>query len=195
MDKNTRTLAGVFVVVACMIGLSFAAVPLYSLFCRVTGFSGTTQVSDTAPDRVFDRVITVQFNTDTAPDMPWSFEPDVRKMDVQVGAQNFINFTSRNNTSKPMEGTAVYNVTPLKSGRYFVKTQCFCFGRQILQPGQKVNMPVLFYIDPSIMDNRDMDDVHTITLSYTFFKSDSNALEQAIEAFYDGDHSGNAVTP
>lgn len=169
-----------------MVGLAFASVPLYDLFCRVTGFGGTTQVSKAAPseDKIIDRQITVHFNGDTNRALHWEFEPEFRKIAVKVGQQGLITFKAKNLDHNPTEGTAVYNVTPAKAGKYFQKTQCFCFDRQLLKPDEAMDMPVVFYIDPSIVNDRNMDDVKTITLSYSFFPSDSKALDSALEEFY-----------
>lgn len=189
MNKNTKTLLIILGVVALMIGLAFASVPLYSAFCRITGFAGTTQVSNAAPsdDQILDRKITVKFNSDTNRNLNWSFKPQKRSVSVNVGQQGFISFKAKNRDSTPVTGTAVYNVTPLKAGKYFQKTQCFCFDRQQLNPKQTMDMPVVFYIDPAIAEDRNMDDVQTITLSYSFFKSDSKALDDAIEQFYNAE--------
>lgn len=183
-DKNTRTLLMVFGIVIAMVGLSFASVPLYDLFCRVTGFGGTTMVSETLPDKILDREITVKFNTDTSRNLSWDFSPEERKMSVQVGQQGLIAFNALNEGTKPTVGTAVYNVTPQKAGKYFHKTQCFCFDEQLLTPQQSMKMPVAFYVDPSIAEDRNMDDVTTITLSYSFFPAESEELDAALEAFY-----------
>ena len=186
MDKNTRLLVIVLGIVGLMIGLSFASVPLYNVFCKVTGFGGTTQVSTTAPDEseILDRQITVHFNSDINQNLNWSFKPEKRQIKINVGQQGLINFIAKNNESQPSVGTAVYNVTPAKAGIYFHKMQCFCFDAQTLTPGQEMNMPVVFYIDPPIAQDRNMDDVKTITLSYTFFEADSKELDRALEAFY-----------
>ena len=184
MNKNTRVLLLVLGGVFLMGALAFASVPLYGLFCRVTGFAGTTQVSDSLPSEVFDRKITVRFNTDTSENLPWSFKPETRKLEVNVGQQGLINFITQNKSNQPRTGTAIYNVTPLKAGKYFQKTQCFCFDEQTLTPNQRMNMPVAFYIDPSIMEDEGMDDVSSITLSYTFFESETKELDAALEAFY-----------
>jgi cytochrome c oxidase assembly protein subunit 11 len=186
MDKNTKTLLAVLLIVASMIGLAFASVPLYDLFCRATGFGGTTQVSQSAPaaDEILDREITVYFNTDTNQNLDWEFKAEQTKITMRIGEQKLINFIAKNTDSSPVAGTAVYNVTPPKAGKYFHKTQCFCFDHQLLQPNQEMNMPVVFYIDPSIADDDNMNDVKAITLSYNFFKADSKALEEALEEFY-----------
>lgn len=185
-QKNARTLSTVLLVVCAMVGLSFASVPLYSVFCRVTGWGGTTQLSEVlpAPDEIIDRDITVRFDGNTARDLPWNFRPEKISIKVKLGERGFANFIAVNRAQMPTAGTATFNVTPLKAGKYFHKIQCFCFDEQILEPNQKVNMPVLFYVDPKLHEDRNMDDVTTITLSYSFFKTDSDNLEQALEAFY-----------
>lgn len=189
MHKNTKTLLAVLLIVFGMIGLAFASVPLYDLFCRTTGFGGTTQISQNAPgtEEILDRKITIRFNGDTNRNLNWNFKPDNRKLVLNVGQQGLITFKAKNNDSQPTTGTAVYNVTPAKAGKYFHKTQCFCFDRQTLNPGQAMDMPVVFYIDPSIAEDRGMEDVKTITLSYSFFPSDSLALDSALEAFYNAE--------
>ena len=183
--KNALTGLAVMGVVVCMIGLSFASVPLYDLFCRVTGFGGTTQVAEALPGNIIDRVITVQFNADINPALAWDFKPEKRSIDVKLGQRGLTAYTARNRLNKPTGGTAIYNVTPLKAGKYFNKIQCFCFDEQILEARQEVSMPVLFYVDPTMNDDPNMDDVHTITLSYTFFPADSEALDTALDAFYE----------
>jgi len=189
MDKNTKVLVLVLGAVTFMIGLSFASVPLYDAFCRITGFGGTPQLSQNAPapEEILDREITVYFNADTNRNLNWHFRAEKNKIRLKVGEQKLINFIAQNRDSKPITGTAVYNVTPPKAGKYFHKTQCFCFDRQVLTPNQRMNMPVVFYIDPSIADDEDMNDVRTITLSYSFFKSDTKALDEALEAFYNNE--------
>lgn len=182
--KNARLGLGVLAVVVGMAGLAYASVPLYSLFCRVTGFGGTTQVAESFPDQVLERVVTVQFNADTDRNLPWDFEPEERKIEVQLGQKGLTAFRAHNRLPQPVSGTAIYNVTPLKAGKYFHKVQCFCFDEQTLQPGQSVSMPVMFYVDPAMADDQNMNDVHTITLSYTFYRAESEALDDAFEAFY-----------
>lgn len=181
--KNQKVLTIVCVAIILMIGLSFASVPLYDLFCRVTGFGGTTQVSTELPDQILDRTMKVNFMTSTSRDMPWDFKSETRSVELNIGQNALINFKARNPLSTPITGTAIYNVTPLKAGKYFHKTQCFCFDRQTLLPKQEMNMPVVFYVDPEIQDDPNMDDVKVITLSYTFFKSDSPELEKAMQSY------------
>lgn len=186
IKRNARTGLVVLGIVILMVCVSFAAVPLYTLFCKVTGFGGTTRVASELPDTVLDRTVRVNFNADTAPHFPWVFDPEQRFVEIQLGAQGLASYTARNTAGIPVSGTAIFNVTPLKAGKYFHKIQCFCFDEQTLNPGQEVSMPVLFYVDPALDDDPLMDDVHTITLSYTFFPADSKALEEALEAFYNG---------
>lgn len=185
--KNKKVMRVTLGVVAGMIVLSFLSVPLYRLTCQVTGWGGTTQraAANTA-HKVIDREITVRFNTDVAPDMPWQFKPEQGPVTLKIGADGFASFYAENKSSTPVTGTAVFNVTPLRAGQYFVKTQCFCFGQQLLNPSQKVHMPVVFYVDPKIADDPDLEGLKTITLSYTFFRKDSKGLDKAIDSFVNG---------
>ncbi len=182
--KNAQTGLFVLLIVIGMVILSFASVPLYSLFCRVTGFGGTTQTAESLPDTVLERVVTIKFNADTGRNMPWDFTPEMREIDVHLGERGLTAYHAYNRMNTANSGTAIYNVTPLKAGKYFHKIQCFCFDEQTLQPKQEVSMPVLFFVDPAMNDDPNMDDVHTITLSYTFFPADSKELEEGLEAFY-----------
>jgi len=182
-DKNTKVLLTVFGVAFFMIGMAFASVPLYNMFCRVTGFGGTTQLSTSLPDRILDRKVTVRFSTDVNRKLPWDFKSETSSITLNIGQDALINFVAKNNANTSVAGTAIYNVTPLKVGKYFHKTQCFCFDYQTLKPNEKMNMPVVFYIDPAIHDDPDMEDVTTITLSYSFFKASSSELETAMEQF------------
>lgn len=183
-QKNARLGLTILGVVLGMAALAYASVPLYDMFCRVTGFGGTTQTSDAWPEQIIDRSLTINFNTDTSPNLPWDFSPEKRSIEVKLGQKGLIAFHAKNKANTPLAGSAIYNVTPLKAGKYFHKVQCFCFDEQILQPGENVSMPVMFYIDPKMNDDPNMDDVQTITLSYTFFTSESEELEQALEDFY-----------
>jgi len=185
--RNKRMGLMVLGVVCAMVGLSFASVPLYNLFCRVTGFGGTTQVAGRLPERILEREVIVRFDTNTSSGLPWDFSPEIKATKVQIGARGMANFFAQNLSKQPSAGTALFNVTPLKVGKYFHKIQCFCFDEQILQPGQRVSMPVMFYVDPALHDDPAMDDVTTITLSYSFFNTDSPELDQAMEAFYNQD--------
>lgn len=181
--KNKRVLLYVMLFVGFMVGLAFAAVPLYDLFCRVTGFDGTTMRSDQAPTEVSDRIMQVMFNTDVHQDLPWTFVPEQRQHRVRIGEKAVIVYKATNTSDKPVAGTAVYNVTPSRMGQYFYKIQCFCFEDQIIQPGETVNMPVMYYLDPAILDDKNMFNTHAVTLSYTFFASASDALDSALSQY------------
>lgn len=155
---------------AGMLGFAFAAVPLYRMFCQKTGFGGTTQRAENLSQEVVNRQLNVRFNADVHRDLPWRFRPTQVQIQVQVGENAMTYYESENYSREPIVGMATYNVTPDKAGIYFRKVQCFCFDEQTLHPGQKVEMPVLFYIDPEFATDPNMADVHTITLSYTFFR-------------------------
>ena len=185
--KNARMGMTVFLVVAIMLGLAFASVPLYDLFCRVTGFDGTTQVSEALPETILDRQVIIKFNADTHKSLPWDFNPEMREITVKLGQKGLTAYHAANKSDKTVVGSAVYNVTPFKAGKYFHKIECFCFGEQSLQPGEDVSMPVLFYVDPSMADDPHMDDVKVITLSYNFYKSETKELDEALEAFYNAE--------
>lgn len=184
MDKNTKTLSMVLLVVALMVGLAFASVPLYRMFCQITGFGGTTMKADKLPEQQLDRKVTVHFTGNTSRNINWDFKPEKFSEEVRLGQQGLISFIARNKDRQPSVGTAVFNVTPLKAGKYFQKIQCFCFGEQLLQPNEEIHMPVVFFVDPKMADDPEMDDVTTITLSYTFFRSESEELDKALEEFY-----------
>jgi cytochrome c oxidase assembly protein subunit 11 len=169
MKSNRRIVLNLVALAAGMFMLAYASVPLYRLFCAVTGYGGTTRQASHAPEKALDREITVFFNADTDPALPWHFAPLQRSVKVKVGQASLAHYEAKNNTDKAVLGRATYNVLPFKAGSYFVKVACFCFEEQTLAAGARVDMPVSFYIDPSIMDDPEMDDVQTITLSYTFF--------------------------
>ncbi len=164
-----RTVVILSCIVAGMVGMSFAAVPLYNLFCRVTGYGGTTQVAEEQSKVVLDRKITVRFNADTARNMPWQFRPLQKEVTVRIGETGLALYEAYNPTNRRIVGNAAYNVTPSKAGLYFDKIACFCFNEQVLEPGQRVEMPVQFFVDPEIVKDSNLDEVKTITLSYTFF--------------------------
>lgn len=189
MEKNHKTLLLVFGAVLFMVGLTAASVPLYNLFCRATGYGGTTQRVEANNGPVLERVIDVRFNADVARDMPWIFKPEIKDVSVHIGQDALISYVAKNRSDKPVIGTAVFNVTPAKAGRYFNKIQCFCFGEQILGPGEEAHLPVAFFIDPALALDPNMADVKTITLSYTFFRAESPELEREIEKFYNAGSS------
>jgi len=168
-------------VIGGMLGLTAAAVPIYNWFCRVTGYGGTTQVAEGESREVLDRTIEVRFNADVDPDLPWTFAPEQRSVEVKVGENRLAFFRAENRSERPIVGRATFNVTPFKAGPYFSKIACFCFEEQTLEPGEAVDMPVSFYVDPAIMDDPDARDVEAITLSYTFFLRE-DATEALAEA-------------
>ena len=166
-----RTAAQATAVVVFMAGMGWAAVPLYDLFCRVTGYGGTTQVG-TGADRVLDQTVRIRFDASRARDFPWEFRPVERTMDIRLGETGLAFYEAYNPTDMPVAGTASYNVSPYDAGLYFTKIDCFCFQYQVLMPGERVLMPVTFYVDPDILDDREAHDTHTITLSYTFHRTE-----------------------
>lgn len=166
---NRQLTTSLVMMAAGMVMLSFAAVPLYDLFCRVTGFGGTTQIADVLPDHIYDREFTIQFNADTMPDLPWKFEPLQRKLRIKVGEHKLAFYKATNLSDEPTIGTSTFNVTPHQAGQYFAKIDCFCFEEQPLAPGETIEMPVSFYLDPELMNDDELDGHTTITLSYTFF--------------------------
>lgn len=172
--RNGRTAALAAVVAVAMVGLAFASVPLYRLFCQVTGFAGTTQmrVGADAPGAAARR-ISIRFDANRSNALPWDFRPEDTHHEVTIGERSIAFFTARNLSARPVTGTATFNVTPTSAGQYFVKIQCFCFTEQRLEPGQEVRMPVVFYVDPKILDDPDARRISEITLSYTFYPVDS----------------------
>lgn len=176
--RNRRLMAVLLGVVALMVGGSYAAVPLYRIFCQVTGFGGTTNVAEGPSEAVSDRVVHVRFDA-TVNGVPWAFQPAQREVSTHVGQNTLAFYRAENQSGQPVTGTATFNVTPLKAGQYFSKIDCFCFTEQRLEPGQSVEMPVLFFIDPAIEKDRNMDDVKTITLSYTFYPAQDTEEKSA----------------
>ena len=152
-----------------MVMLTFASVPLYNLFCKVTGYGGTTKYTSIASTRVGNKIMKVRFDANVDKSLPWQFKSEQDEVTIRVGENNLVFYTAENKTDKPIIGTAVYNVTPFKAGAYFNKIQCFCFEEQLLKPNQKMIMPVSFFIDPDIENDPNLQDVDTITLSYTFY--------------------------
>jgi cytochrome c oxidase assembly protein subunit 11 len=170
---NRRVALAMGAVVVVMAGLAFAAVPLYRVFCQVTGYGGTTQRAEITPGEIGQRVVTVRFNTDVAgQDLPWQFTtPAEPQVDVHVGEDRLVFFHAKNVGQAPNVGVATFNVTPFKAGPYFKKVACFCFSEQMLNPGESLDMGVSFFVDPSIDKDPNLRDVTTITLSYTFFRA------------------------
>ena len=158
--------------VAAMVGLSFAAVPLYRIFCQATGYNGTPQRADKGADQVLDRIITVRFDGNVDPALPWRFAPEQRTMEVKIGETALAFFKATNEIKGPVTGIAVFNVTPEQVGLYFTKIQCFCFTEQTLAAGASADMPVTFFVDPKIVEDEDTKNITEITLSYTFYRTD-----------------------
>lgn len=157
-------------VVVLMVGASYAAVPLYDWFCRATGFNGTTQVATSAPaEGPLARKIAVRFDANVGPGLPWKFEPEQNEIEVRIGEVVTVYYTVTNQAARPTTGVAAYNVAPLTVGYYFQKINCFCFNEQVMGPGEKREMPVVFYVDPALAKDSENDGLNTITLSYTFY--------------------------
>ena len=182
--KNTTVLLTALGGAMLMVGASFAAVPLYDLFCRITGFGGTTQVAAGTTGEVLDRTVRVRFMADADPTLPWQFEAEQREVETRIGEPQLVFYTARNTSDEPVTGMAVYNVTPHKVGPYFAKMQCFCFEEQTIMPGEEVAFPVYFFVDPAMDGERTLDDVAAITLSYTFYQRESDALDDAVDEYY-----------
>lgn len=178
-QKNLRTGAYAFMGALAMLGMGYAAVPLYDLFCRVTGFGGTTQQATETDAEMAARIaqsagsrpISIRFDASTARDMPWTFTPEQTTDTIQIGQRDMAFYIARNDSDVPVTGNATFNVEPEQTGKYFNKIQCFCFTEQTLQPGEEIRMPVLYYVDPAIMQDENAKDVEQITLSYTFHKA------------------------
>ena len=171
--SNSRTFAMLAGVVVLMGALSWAAVPFYNWFCKVTGYGGTTNVSAVASDTVLEETIRVRFDANVDENLGWTFRPMQREMKLKIGETGLAFYEASNPTDRPVAGRATYNVTPDLAGGYFTKIDCFCFEMQVLQPGERVQMPVTFYVDPEIVTDRDAYKVRDITLSYTFHQYDT----------------------
>ncbi|MEF9604185.1 cytochrome c oxidase assembly protein [Paracoccus sp. PXZ] len=173
--SNTRTVAMLAGVVVLMGALSWAAVPFYSWFCKVTGFAGTTNVAEAASDTVLDEKIRVRFDANADSNLGWTFRPMQREMELKIGENAIAFYEAVNNTDQPVTGTASYNVAPDAAGYFFNKIECFCFTEQTLQPGERVEMPVSFFVDADLVNDRDAGRIRDITLSYTFHRTDPPA--------------------
>ncbi len=162
---------GLVGIAALMLSLSFAAVPFYNWFCRVTGFAGTTSVAEAPSEVILDQTVIIRFDASLEAGMPWQFKPEVSHMTLRIGETGLAFFDAYNPTDRTVAGTASYNVTPDQSGGYFTKIECFCFTEQILKPGERVQMPVTFYVDPEIVKDKEASKIKEITLSYTFHET------------------------
>jgi len=191
--KNRRLGFAAFGFVAFMVGVSFAAVPLYDLFCRATGFGGTPMIGQPAPTTPGTALVTVRFNAQTQANLPWRFNPQQTSMQLRVGEEALAFYIARNTGSGPSTGISTYNVSPDIAAKYFHKTACFCFEEQTLEPGQQVDMPLAFWVDPRIAQDPATRDIRTITISYSFFRS-LNDAERAGALANAGPHVGAART-
>jgi cytochrome c oxidase assembly protein subunit 11 len=185
MSKNRKfsaTVVGLVSLVVGMVGLAYASVPLYDLFCSVTGYGGTPQIAEGLPSAVGSREMTVRFNADVNRDLPWEFRPVDGKIVVRVGEPTLVYYHVKNLSDKTIIGTATYNVTPLRAGSYFSKIDCFCFVEQELKPGESVELPVSFFVETSIESDPAMEGVNTVTLSYTFFELEKSAAAGGLKS-------------
>ncbi len=171
LSRNFRLSLGLMGIVVAMVGLSFAAVPLYRAFCAATGFEGTTRRSETAAVTISEQTIDVRFDASVSPELPWRFFPMQKQVRVRLGEPKLVYFRAENLSNETVKGQATFNVLPLNAGQFFNKIQCFCFTEQTLKPGQGVDMAVQFYVDPALAQNPDVKDATAITLSYTFFRA------------------------
>ena len=188
--RNTRLGIGLAAAIVAMVGLSYASVPLYRLFCQITGYGGTPMRADAVPVTTGSRKITVRFNADVAKGLDWSFGPEKTSIEVLTGEPAMTAYRATNHAGAPLTGMATYNVTPEKAAPYFNKIACFCFDEQTLKAGENVEMPIQFFVDPAIETDPNTRDVTTITLSYTFFKAaDSDARAKELS------DAGNAPAP
>ena len=174
--------------VAGMVGLSFAAVPLYQMFCQATGYGGVPRKADASPDKILDRTMRIRFDANVAKGMPWTFKPVEHLIEVKIGETTLAFFKATNDTDRPVSGTATFNVVPEAAGRYFAKIECFCFKQQTLAANASVEMPVTFFVDPKIVEDENTKNITEITLSYTFFRDDK---DPGLAAVPQGSSSGS----
>ncbi|AAV96309.1 cytochrome c oxidase assembly protein [Ruegeria pomeroyi] len=182
LNGPQKTVVQLVSVVVVMGGLAWASVPFYDWFCRVTGFGGATGVAEAGSDTILDKTIKVRFDASKERGMPWEFRPVQTEMELRIGETGLAFYEAYNPTDRPVAGQASYNVAPYSAGGYFDKIACFCFEEQVLQPGERVQMPVTFFVDPEIVNDRDAKYVHTITLSYTFYEIDLPEGYAALDA-------------
>ena len=178
--KNLRVAALAGVTAAAMLGLAYASVPLYRLFCQTTGFGGTTQTAAAAPAQTAERTMTVRFDANIAGSLDWNFHAEQLEMKVKLGEQAMAHYRATNTGDRVLTGSAIFNVTPASAGAYFDKIQCFCFTEQTLKPGESADLPVVFFVDPAIADDPDAAGIGTITLSYTFYRVDKSKSVSAV---------------
>ena len=184
-DPNARTGILALLGACAMLGLGFASAPLYRIFCQVTGFGGTTMKAteaEAASIKVSNKIISVRFDANVDRQLPWQFKMEQTTQDLRIGARKMAYYSAKNLSNEPITGIASFNVEPELAGKYFHKIQCFCFNEQTLQPGQSINMPVIYYVDPKILDDPETKDIEQITLSYTFHKAAQQPALQAAKA-------------
>ena len=187
-SRNTRTARGLVVVAVGMVALAYAAVPLYEMFCKATGFGGTPVIARQGGERpVIARTVNVRFDTNVDPNLPWRFQPLEREIKVRLGEEHLAHYRVTNVSQRPIVGTATYNVTPELAGPWFNKLQCFCFTEQLLMPGQSADMPVVFFVDPEMDKDRRYDNVRTVTLSYTFYEARTDRAKTLLGALVNSD--------
>ena len=195
LDKKTKFGIIAALVPIGMVGASYASVPLYQLFCQVTGYGGTTQMATSAASQVLARTIKVRFDANVAPGVPWTFTPEKPVVELGLGENGLAFYKVKNNSDRPVTAVATYNVTPHKVGPYFQKLECFCFQDRTLQPGETMELPVIFYVDPALATDKNVKEVTEVTLSYTFFEAGSPALAQAQISPLPGAPAANVRTP
>ncbi|MGJ8563143.1 MAG: cytochrome c oxidase assembly protein [Alphaproteobacteria bacterium] len=178
MGRNQHIRLVLVAVAFGMLGLGFASKPLYDTFCKVTGFGGTTQKADANTSEVIDRMVKVSFDSNVSMGLPWDFVPEQASMELHLGQSGLAYYKVKNVSNEAITGTATFNVTPMKAATYFVKTECFCFTEQRIEPGQEVSMPVLFYVDSTLDEEERLKDVKDITLSYTFFRVENPEIKK-----------------
>jgi cytochrome c oxidase assembly protein subunit 11 len=191
-QKNRRTGLLVLGIVLGMLALTASSVKLYELYCRMTGFGGKAVQATTVSDVILNREIKVRFNTDVSSNLPWEFKADQGPLKVKLGQEAAVSYRAVNQGDQAAAGTAIYNVDPPAAGKYFHKTQCFCFDYQLIAPHETAHFPVVFYVDPALDSDPQLKDLKTITLSYRFFKAESSELEKALEDFYNQGNSGTS---
>lgn len=174
--------------------MSFAFVPLYTLICQVTGLAGTPQVAEQSTGEISTEAITIRFDANVDRSLPWSFEPLEKSVTIKLGEEHVTSYQSSNLSDQPVKGISTFNVTPIKAAQYFTKIECFCFVEQTLEPGQTVDMPVTFFVDPAILDDRLARDVKTITLSYTFYRTLDDVPDEEPEIVSEADDTKLALT-
>jgi cytochrome c oxidase assembly protein subunit 11 len=177
--RNRRVASGATALVFTMLGLSYAAVPFYKAFCQATGFGGTTQRADAAPAESTDQIISIRFDANTSGALAWEFHPRQTEMKIKIGEQAMAYFDAKNLSTNTLTGSAVFNVTPPSAGAYFNKIQCFCFTKQTLKSGEAKEFPVMYFVDPAILDDPDASGIHEITLSYTFYPAEADKTAEA----------------